>query len=78
MGDLDKVIQIKRNREVVAEYPVEELMNQEEWKTWKKFNNILNAFDQYRSYNRINELKELARKLPNVEELEKRALNDLY
>ncbi len=78
MKEIKKIIEIKRNRQVVAEFRVKDLMTKEEWESWRKLNNILQAFSDYESYNRVNELKELAKRIPKREVLEKRALKKLY
>ncbi|GEM_PF-5765614 len=78
MKEINKIIEIKRNRQVVAEFRVKDLMTKEEWESWRKLNNILQAFSDYESYNRVNELKELAKRIPKREVLEKRALKKLY
>ncbi|MFW6144825.1 MAG: hypothetical protein ACOC55_04570 [Candidatus Natronoplasma sp.] len=62
----------------MAEYPVKKVMTAEEWSAWKKFNQVIDALNEYEAYNRISELKELAKKLPEGEELERRASNNLY
>ena len=49
MKEINKIIEIKRNRQVVAEFRVKDLMTKEEWESWRKLNNILQAFSDYES-----------------------------